>query len=159
MNEAQRSLIHDTVLAKKTPPLVVVECGTWLGGGSTLAAARALGELGHGTLHTWEVDPQRYQSALTSFMEEFPELLPYIRFHYGDFMCDIEWIQCNYHVAILDGPENAAYTELAFKYLQEPAPRTIILHDWETSKCERLRDTTEPTLYIPGYNGIALFEP
>ncbi|HEX7010367.1 MAG TPA: hypothetical protein VF184_10310, partial [Phycisphaeraceae bacterium] len=73
MHPEERDLIHRTVLDDN--PTVVVECGTWYGGGSTLAAARALHAQARGRLHTWEIDPQKMSRAVSAYAEECPELL------------------------------------------------------------------------------------
>ena len=42
LNVAERRLITETIVGAAKKPLVAIEIGTWLGGGSTLHSLRAL---------------------------------------------------------------------------------------------------------------------
>ena len=57
----ERSLLFDTVL--KAQPKLVLEIGTWKGGGSTYQIASALFSTFSGVLHTCEVDPEFFAEA------------------------------------------------------------------------------------------------
>jgi len=58
---AERKLLFDTVLRVK--PQVVLEIGTWKGGGSTYQIATALRQLGAGKLYTCETNRVFYEEA------------------------------------------------------------------------------------------------
>lgn len=57
----ERKLLYDAVLQAK--PKIVLEIGTWKGGGSTYQIATALRENGSGKLYTCEVDRIFYEQA------------------------------------------------------------------------------------------------
>jgi predicted O-methyltransferase YrrM len=54
LNEAERRLITEAITGAAKKPLVAIEVGTWLGGGSTLHILRALEQ--NGTGHLWGVE-------------------------------------------------------------------------------------------------------
>jgi predicted O-methyltransferase YrrM len=58
---AERQALYQLIRSEK--PLVVLEVGTWAGGGSTLQIVNALRENGRGTLHTCEIDKELFDYA------------------------------------------------------------------------------------------------
>ncbi len=131
MCDVERRLIYNTV--RELRPEVVVECGTWMGGGSTLAVARALQDNKLGKLHTFETDLGFYASALLGYVQEQAVLLPFITFHLDDFLTHRN--MANADMAILDGPEDMYYTNACLDILGVGDVNTIILHDWKEGKC------------------------
>ena len=57
----ERQLLYDTVF--ETKPSILLEIGTWKGGGSTYQIATALSNLRHGVLHTCEINTPFYLEA------------------------------------------------------------------------------------------------
>jgi nucleoside-diphosphate-sugar epimerase len=57
LNEAERRLITEAITGAAKKPLVAIEVGTWLGGGSTLHILRALEQ--NGTGHLWGIEADR----------------------------------------------------------------------------------------------------
>ncbi len=57
----EADLLRGAVLSAPTPPQVVIEVGTWLGGGSTLTFLRALEQNGLGHLWGIEANPDVYE--------------------------------------------------------------------------------------------------
>ena len=60
LNEAERRLITEAITGAAKKPLVAIEVGTWLGGGSTLHILRALEQNGTGHLLGIEADRSIY---------------------------------------------------------------------------------------------------
>src|SRR5690242_3573 len=58
---AERAALHEEVRARR--PSLVLEVGTWYGGGSTAQIVGALARNGHGHLHSCEVDKEAYDRA------------------------------------------------------------------------------------------------
>lgn len=79
--KADRKMLYDTVL--ETSADIVVEVGTWLGGGSTLSISKGLYQQGKGKLYTVEMIDEFHKKAKKSYAKEKPELLPYIEFLLG----------------------------------------------------------------------------
>jgi len=57
MSEAERRFLTDAIRNASKKPQVVLETGTWLGGGSTLHILRALHQ--NGTGHLWGIEIDR----------------------------------------------------------------------------------------------------
>jgi predicted O-methyltransferase YrrM len=57
LNEAERRRLFEVVIQAPRAPRVVLEVGTWLGGGSTVHLLRALHERGSG--HLWGIEADR----------------------------------------------------------------------------------------------------
>ncbi len=75
LNAAERQILVDAVLKSPRHPKVVLEVGTWLGGGSTLHFLRALEEIGEGHLWGIEADPSIYEAMLANIGAAAPEAL------------------------------------------------------------------------------------
>ena len=73
LNVAERDLISKAILEAQVKPKIVVEVGTWLGGGSTLHILRARHQ--NGTGHLWGVDADKeiYENMIASIRAGAPE--------------------------------------------------------------------------------------
>jgi predicted O-methyltransferase YrrM len=72
LNETERRLITEAVTGAAKKPLVAIEVGTWLGGGSTLHILRALEQNGTGHLWGIEVDRSIYERMLANIRAAAP---------------------------------------------------------------------------------------
>jgi predicted O-methyltransferase YrrM len=72
LNAAERRLITDAILGAAKKPVVALEVGTWLGGGSTLHILRALEQNGTGHLWGIEVDRSIYERMIASIRAAAP---------------------------------------------------------------------------------------
>lgn len=75
LNDRERELIVNAILTASVPPKIVLEVGTWLGGGSTLHILRALEKRGEG--HLWGIEAERgiYDRMLANLKAGAPETL------------------------------------------------------------------------------------
>lgn len=73
LNAAERAFVSQAVLEAPVKPEVVLEVGTWLGGGSTLHILRALHT--NGTGHLWGVEASRdiYEKMIANIRLGAPE--------------------------------------------------------------------------------------
>ena len=75
LNSEERRIITTAVLEAEQKPKVVLEVGTWLGGGSTLHLLRALEQNGVGHLWGVEADRSTYDEMLKNIRTAAPETL------------------------------------------------------------------------------------
>jgi predicted O-methyltransferase YrrM len=73
LNEAERQLLTEAIIQASEKPKVVIEVGTWLGGGSTLHILRALERNGTGHLWGIEADETIYERMVTNIRAAAPE--------------------------------------------------------------------------------------
>src|SRR5260221_1658855 len=73
LNSTERALLVDAVLSASARPRIVLEVGTWLGGGSTLHILRALEKNGHGHLWGIEADRSIYERMLANVKTRAPQ--------------------------------------------------------------------------------------
>src|SRR4051794_2963652 len=73
LNAAERTLLRSAVLQAPRRPQVILEVGTWLGGGSTLHLLRALEQNGAGHLWGIEADRSIYEAMLKNIQTAAPE--------------------------------------------------------------------------------------
>jgi predicted O-methyltransferase YrrM len=73
LNATERDIITSAILEAAIKPKVVLEVGTWLGGGSTLHLLRALEQNGEGHLWGIEADRAIYDQMLKNIQEAAPE--------------------------------------------------------------------------------------
>jgi hypothetical protein len=142
LNSVERQILTDSVLQAPEKPEVIVEVGTWLGGGSTLTFLRALHQ--NGTGHLWGVEADRSVhdrmiANLTSLEPEMvgrftplfglsQEILPvWIAEQKKPFVID---------VAFLDGGNNPAEQISEFKILDPhlPVGARLFSHDAKLRK-------------------------
>src|SRR5580698_5857150 len=69
---AERQIITDAICGAGKKPVVAIEVGTWLGGGSTLHILRALERNGTGHLWGIEVDRSIYERMLANIRGAAP---------------------------------------------------------------------------------------
>jgi len=72
LNAAERQMLTNAILNAPHKPRVVLEVGTWLGGGSTLHILRALEQNGIGHLWGIEVDRSIYERMLANINAAAP---------------------------------------------------------------------------------------
>ena len=75
LSKDERQLLVDTVLKMAAPPQIVVEVGTWLGGGSTLYILRALHQLGSGRHWGIESNKDIYEKMIAAMRAAAPEAM------------------------------------------------------------------------------------
>jgi predicted O-methyltransferase YrrM len=75
LNDEERRVLTDVILDAPKKPVVVLEVGTWLGGGSTLHILRALERNGIGHLWGIEADHSVYNKMLENIRRAAPEAI------------------------------------------------------------------------------------
>jgi predicted O-methyltransferase YrrM len=73
LNADERKLLMDAIRAPEKKPAVVLEVGTWLGGGSTIHILRSLEENGAGRLWGIEADRSIYEQMIANIRAGAPE--------------------------------------------------------------------------------------
>ena len=73
LNPEERRLLTEAIVNAPSKPKVVIEVGTWLGGGSTLQFLRALERNGAGHLWGIEADRSVYERMLANIRAAAPE--------------------------------------------------------------------------------------
>jgi predicted O-methyltransferase YrrM len=73
LNATERRILTEAVTKAAKKPEVVIEVGTWLGGGSTLHILRALEQNGVGHLWGVEADKSIYERMLANIREAAPQ--------------------------------------------------------------------------------------
>ena len=73
LNEEERRLLSETILNAEPKPKVVMEIGTWLGGGSTTHILRALEKNNAGHLWGIEADRSIYEQMVSNIRAAAPE--------------------------------------------------------------------------------------
>lgn len=73
LNAAERAILTAAILEKSPKPQIVLEIGTWLGGGSTLHFLRALEKNGQGHLYGIECDRSIYERMIENIRQAAPE--------------------------------------------------------------------------------------
>ncbi len=139
---AERQAIYDTV--RDAQPIACFEIGTWKGGGSTFFIAQALRHNGKGRLETVDVQEEFWAAAQRGYAEFVPYLLPYVRFHLGDYRNIFPPIlqeTGRADLVFLDGAENAEETRAQFAFfLPYVRPGTILIqHDWFSEKAAQVK--------------------
>jgi hypothetical protein len=75
LNARERDILARTVLESSPKPKVVLEVGTWLGGGSTVHFLRALQANGEGHLYGIECDRNIYERMIANIRAAAPEAI------------------------------------------------------------------------------------
>jgi hypothetical protein len=75
LNAREREILRKAIVGKVVPPKVVLEVGTWLGGGSTMHFLRALEENGEGRLWGIECDRTIYDRMIENIRAGVPDAL------------------------------------------------------------------------------------
>jgi len=146
LNEAERRLIMETITQAAKKPLVVIEVGTWLGGGSTLHILRALEKNGCGHLWGIEADRQIYERMIANLKAGAPEALHRFTPLFGFSQQVIpQWLaeqpaDLAVDFAFLDGGNNLMEQITEFRLIESRVPvgGQIMAHDANFRKAKFL---------------------
>jgi hypothetical protein len=128
LSPEERALLTDAILNAPKKPEVVIEVGTWLGGGSTVTFLRALEK--NGTGHLWGVEADRsiYERMMANLTALAPEVMGRFTplFGFSDKVIP-RWIveqpkPLVIDVAFLDGGNNPAEQITEFELLDPYLP-------------------------------------
>ncbi|MBA2434084.1 MAG: class I SAM-dependent methyltransferase [Chthoniobacterales bacterium] len=142
LNAAERRLVTEAIVKAPRKPRVVLEVGTWLGGGSTLHLLRALEQNGEGHLWGIEADRAIYERMLANIGSAAPEALHRFTplFGFSDVVIP-KWLaeQGNdflVDVAFLDGGDNPLEQITEFRLLDAriPVGGQLLSHDAKLRK-------------------------
>lgn len=142
LNETERGLLTEALTQCAEKPKVVVEVGTWLGGGSTLHILRALEKNGAG--HLWGIEAERsvYDQMLANLRAGAPETVHRFTPLFG-FSQEVlrEWLpqqgpEARVDFAFLDGGNNPREQIDEFQLLDPliPVGGQIMAHDANARK-------------------------
>jgi predicted O-methyltransferase YrrM len=142
LSDTERRLLTETVLHAREKPRVVLEVGTWLGGGSTLHILRALQQNGIG--HLWGIESDRtiYNRMVANIRAATPEAADRFTPLLG-FSRDIipQWLagqgpDFRVDFVFLDGGDNPGEQVLEFQLLDPfiPVNGQIMAHDAKVRK-------------------------
>lgn len=170
LNGAERAILSRAVLEASRPPRVVLEVGTWLGGGSTIHLLRALEQTGQGHLWGIEADQTIYNQMLANLRAAAPEAVNRFTAMFG-FSTDVipGWLQtlgdgARVDLVFLDGGNNPVEQIHEFHLLDPhiPVDGSLFAHDakmrkgkWLTPYLSRL-DNWRVTLH--GASEVGLLE-
>jgi len=137
LNSAERELLTRAILDEPVKPRVVIEIGTWLGGGSTVTFLRALHKNGAG--HLWGVEANRsiYDRMIANLTKLAPEAMEHFTplFGFSDQVLP-RWIAeqekpFQIDIAFLDGGNNPSEQISEFKILDSylPVGAQLFSHD------------------------------
>jgi len=148
LSHDERDYLRKTVIGLS--PEIILESGTWYGGGSTYSLASALRSIYKGFLYTWEENFNFYNVANNFYSNDGWE--QYVKCINGDFISGVADFESdlmkNVSMVFLDGgdenergtlklPENMypEYSEnlASFKILEKRLSINshVLLHDWE----------------------------
>lgn len=128
LNDEERRLLTNAILESAKKPEVVVEVGTWLGGGSTLHLLRALEHNGKGQLWGIEVDRIIYTQMLKNIRSAAPEAVHRFTPMFGCSQDVLRnWLTSNgssrvVDLAFLDGGNNPKEQIVEFRLLDPHIP-------------------------------------
>ncbi len=142
LNAAERQILADAISEAITPPRIVLEVGTWLGGGSTVHLLRALQRNSEGHLWGIEADRSIYERMIANLREAAPETLARFTPLFGRSEKVIpEWLQNlgpekEVEVVFLDGGDNPVEQITEFKLLDPhiPVGGQLLSHDAKLRK-------------------------
>jgi hypothetical protein len=142
LNEAERRILTDAVLKASKKPQVVIEVGTWLGGGSTLHILRALELNGEGHLWGIEVDLSIYERMIANIRAAAPECADRFTPLFGPSQRVIpKWLAENKRglqidLVFLDGGNNPGEQIREFQLLDKHIPvcGQLLSHDAKMRK-------------------------
>jgi len=103
LNARERDLIGQYLVMGETPPMVAVEVGTWLGGGSTMVILKEFVRAGTGHLWGVEADEGIYERMVANISEALPEGMDYFTPLLGLSQKKLpEWIASQGHAPEID---------------------------------------------------------
>ncbi len=147
LNFAERRILQDAILCGEKKREVVLEVGTWLGGGSTLHLLRALEQ--NGTGHLWGIEADRsiYEQMLENIRAAAPEALHRFTPLFGlSHEVIPRWLEelgpdGSVDVAFLDGGDNPMEQITEFQLLDPRVPigGRLLAHDAKLRKGKWLR--------------------
>jgi predicted O-methyltransferase YrrM len=168
LNAEERRLLTEAVLNVSRKPEVILEVGTWLGGGSTLYFLRALEKNGQGHLWGIEADQSIYERMLENIRRAAPEAVDRFTPLFG-FSRDVipAWLheqgpEAIVDLVFLDGGNNPMEQINEFKLLADRIPigGQLLAHDaklrkgkWLVSYLSRL-DNWESQLHDVSTEGL-----
>ena len=142
LSAGERQRLTAAVLEAPQKPRVVIEVGTWLGGGSTLHILRALERNGEGHLWGVEADRSIYQRMLANLQAAAPEVCHRFTplFGYSDDVIP-QWLAergpaVQVDLAFLDGGNNPGEQVMEFHLLDPhiPVGGQLMAHDARVRK-------------------------
>jgi predicted O-methyltransferase YrrM len=147
LNAEERRLLTSALLEAPTKPKVVLEVGTWLGGGSTLHFLRALEANGEGHLWGIEADRAIYDQMIANIREAAPEAAHRFTPLFGLSQKVIpQWLteqgaSTKIDVAFLDGGDNPFEQITEFHLIADriPVGGQLLSHDTKLRKGKWLR--------------------
>jgi predicted O-methyltransferase YrrM len=147
LTERECSILVAAICAVPKKPQVVLEVGTWLGGGSTLHFLRALHQNHEGHLWGIEADRSIYDRMIENIRAAVPEALPRFTSLFGLSQKVIPaWLAekgngWSVDVAFLDGGDNPFEQITEFKLLADriPVGGRLLAHDTKLRKGKWLR--------------------
>jgi len=147
LNEQERGILTSAVRDAKKKPKVVLEVGTWLGGGSTLHFLRALKENEDGHLWGIEADHQIYEKMIQNIRTAVPNAADRFTPVFGRSQKVIpDWLNErseteSVDLVFLDGGDNPREQITEFKLLADriPVGGRLFSHDAKLRKGKWLR--------------------
>ncbi|HEY3901255.1 MAG TPA: class I SAM-dependent methyltransferase [Chthoniobacter sp.] len=147
LNAEERRIVTSAVREASTKPKVVLEVGTWLGGGSTLHFLRALEANGEG--HLWGIEADRgiYDQMIANIRDSAPEAAHRFTPLFGRSQDVIpQWLteqgpKTSIDVAFLDGGDNPLEQITEFRLIADriPVGGQLLAHDANFRKGKWLR--------------------
>lgn len=142
LSAGERQFLTDTILNHSKKPLVILEVGTWLGGGSTLHILQALHQNNQGHLWGIEADPSIYARMIENIRRAAPEAAGRFTPLFGLSRKVIpRWLSgqspaFQIDLAFLDGGNNPSEQIAEFHLIQSRIPEGGILmaHDARVRK-------------------------
>lgn len=131
-----RQLLYNTV--RELKPSVVVESGTWKGGGSTFYIASGIYDNGSGKLISAEPDFLCFKEAVGMYQHYWPELAPYVELHHGPSQEVFPQVVPETIDMVFLDSEGKESMKWEFDFL---TPRlrqggVFMCHDWYYDKCD-----------------------
>ena len=142
MSEAERRFLTEAIRNASKKPQVVLETGTWFGGGSTLHILRALHQNGTGHLWGIEIDRSIYTQMIANIRAALPEAADRFTPVFGRSQDVIpRWLAESGAVGrvdfvFLDGGDNPLEQIVEFKLLADriPVGGRLMAHDAKMRK-------------------------
>jgi len=147
LNAEERRILTAAVIDTAKKPQIVLEVGTWLGGGSTLHFLRALQQNGEGHLWAVEADRSIYERMIANIAAAAPEAANRFTPLFGLSQEVIpRWLkelgpEARIDMVFLDGGDNPMEQIAEFKMLADriPIDGRLLAHDAKLRKGKWLR--------------------